>query len=526
MLGMDRYSRLLLVLAPIAVVFFSLWQGAYDIDPHHWGLMLSNAKDLYEGQIPYKDIFIQYGILTTILQALAFGVGKTMLSIIAITSVCYVIGILLVYATALNVLKDKTTALCVLILLVLFHPLAMYPWSNYIAFPFFMYGIYVLTNPNIEQSKQSIPLLLAGISLGLSVLAREGIAPAAFLFIVLSFAFDLLKKSQKKKVLSQFAICAIGFAIPLGIFFTYLFANGLMEYWVKLSINLPTIYVDESFGGFKVFIFNALFKEIYTGYRHGDVRWILTSWILLSSLWIFILALIGKRKDYVTPDLAKIALATLLLVSSSLHLAETFRIATGSAVGLICLFAFLDARENKRTTHYFFAFMALWLGLTATYGNRGNYFYPTWDIVIKAQPVNTPEILRGQQWSSEAVTYYQSVERTLKELKGQACGLVYQHNNTRDSLLKVLSPLQQLQLAPFATKEGMSALRPDLDASAEIKLAQRIVLIESVSKDSISLTEAPKGFSQYARFPIPTQYFMPNAQELVVYVPSACMKYH
>jgi len=523
---MNKYSQPLLINSTIFVVLFSLWQGAYDIDPHHWGLMLSNAKDLYEGQTPYKDIFIQYGILTTILQTFAFGLGKNMLSIIVITSICYVIGILLVYATALNVLKNKTTALYVFILLVLFHPLAMYPWSNYIAFPFFMYGAYVLTNPNIDQRKQTIQLLLAGISLGLSVLAREGLAPAAFLFILLCFAFDLIKNVEKKKALAQFALCTIGFVIPLGVFFTYLFASGLIEYWVKLSINLPAIYVNESFGGIKVFIFKALFKEIYTGYRHGDVRWILTSWILLSSLWIFILALIGKPKDYVTPGVAKIALASLLLVSSSLHLAETFRIATGSTVGLICLFAFLNARENKSTAKYFFAFMALWLGLTAMYGNRGNYFYPTWDIVIKAQPVTTPEILRGQQWSSEAATYYQSVERTLKELKGQACGLVYQHNNTRDSLLKVLSPLQQLQLAPFATKERMSALRPDLDASAEIKLAQRIVLIESVSKDSITLTEAPKGFSQYARFLIPTQYFMPNAQELVVYVPSACMKYH
>ena len=523
---MNKYSQPLLIISTIFVVLFSLWQGAYDIDPHHWGLMLSNAKDLYEGQTPYKDIFIQYGILTTILQALAFGMGKNMLSIIVMTSICYVIGILLVYATALNVLKNKTTALYVFILLVLFHPLAMYPWSNYIAFPFFMYGAYVLTNPNIDQRKQTIQLLLAGISLGLSVLAREGLAPAAFLFILLCFAFDLIKNAEKKKALAQFALCTIGFVIPLGVFFTYLFASGLIEYWVKLSINLPAIYVNESFGGIKVFIFKALFKEIYTGYRHGDVRWILTSWILLSSLWIFVLALIGKRKDYVTPGVAKIALASLLLVSSSLHLAETFRIATGSAVGLICLFAFLNARENKSTAKYFFAFMALWLGLTATYGNRGNYFFPTWNTVINAQTVTAPAVLRGQQWSSEAATYYQSVERTLKELKGQACGLVYQHNNTRDSLLKVLSPLQQLQLAPFATKERMSALRPDLDASAEIKLAQRIVLIESVSKDSISLTEAPKGFSQYARFLIPTQYFMPNAQELVVYVPSACMKYH
>jgi len=521
---MNKYSQPLLIISTIFVVLFSLWQGAYDIDPHHWGLMLSNARDLYEGQTPYKDIFIQYGILTTTLQAFAFGIGKNMLSIIVITSICYAIGIMLVYAIALNVLQNKTTALYVFILLVLFHPLAMYPWSNYIAFPFFMYGVYVLTNPHIAQNKQTIQLLLAGISLGLSVLAREGIAPAAILFIVLSFVFDLLKNTHKKKILRQLALCVIGFAIPLVMFFTYLLLNGLLMYWVKLSIDLPAIYAQESFGYLKEFIFKALFKEIYTGYRHGDVRWILTSWILLSSFWIFILALIGKRKDYVTPGVAKIALASLLLVSSSLHLAETFRIATGSSIGLVCLFSFLNARVNKFTTHYFFAFMALWLGLTTLYGNRGNYFYPTWDIVINARPVNTPEVLRGQQWSPETGQYYQEIQSALVQLQKVPCSIDYQVNKTRDSLFKVISPITQLQPAPFAVDEAVAALRPDVDSNVAIAQGKRIVILDSVDKALYENTPTPDGFSLIKHLTIPEQHFMPHKQELLIYAPKGCAK--
>ena len=54
------------------IITGSIWQGAYNNDPIHWGLMLSNAKDLYEGQLPYKDIFIQYGILTTLIHSFAY----------------------------------------------------------------------------------------------------------------------------------------------------------------------------------------------------------------------------------------------------------------------------------------------------------------------------------------------------------------------------------------------------------------------------------------------------------------------
>ena len=521
---MDRYTRLFLVVTPLAVIFFSLWQGAYNIDPHHWGLMLSNAKDLFEGHAPYKEIFIQYGILTTILQAAAFSMGKNMLSIIVITSICYAIGILLVYATALNALKNRTTALYVLILLVLFHPLAIYPWSNYIAFPFFLYGVYVLSSLDAKDKSKNIQLILAGISLGLSVLAREGLAPAAALFIFLCFIFDFVKNQHNKNTLIQFALCTIGFAIPLGIFFSYLFANGLFDYWVNLSVKLPSIYVDESFGNIKKFIFKEFFKEIYTGYRHGDVRWILTSLILLANLWIFLLALIGKHKAYTTSSTTKIALASLLLLSSSLHLAETFRIATGSVVGLISLFAFLQSSSNKNRAKQFFIFFALWLGLTATYGNRGNYFFPTWDTVINAQLVTKPEVLYGQKWNSAAIEYYQEVQSTLEQLQKSPCSAQYQVNNTRDSLFKVISSIPQLQIAPFEVNSRVAVLRPDIDVEDAISKGVRVVILNSLDRSNYESASAPSGFMLYRHFPIPEQYFMPHQQELLIYVPKVCAK--
>jgi hypothetical protein len=519
----ERHLRLFLITAPVVVVLFSLLQGAYDIDPHHWGLMLSNAKDLYEGQTPYKDIFIQYGILTTILQAFAFGIGKNMLSIIVITSICYSIGILLIYAIALRALQNKTTALYVLILLVLFHPLAMYPWSNYIAFPFFMYGLYALIGVSENSRHQTIQLVLGSISLGLAVLAREGLAPAAILFILLSFAFDLIKNQDKQKGVAQFAVCAIGFAIPLGIFFGYLFSNGLFEYWVNLSIKLPAIYAEENFNHVKVFIFKALFKEIYSGYRHGDVRWILTSLILLANLWVFALALIGRRKAFITPLTAKISVACLLLLSSSLHLAETFRIATGSAVGLIVVFAILQSSNNKNRAKYFFFFFALWLGLTATYGNRGNYFYPTWLTVINAKNVSNPEVLSGQRWSPEMGSYYQTIVSTLVELQNKPCSIDYQINNTRNSLFKVISPIPQLQIAPFGTGTNVATLRPDIDAVAAIAKGTRLVILDSADQKSYESKILPEGFILYKHLSIPKgEYFMPHTQELLIYVPKDC----
>ena len=57
-------------------IYLACWQGQYKYDPHHWGLILSNAKDIYYGKLPYKDIFLQYGYLSALIQAGFFSINK------------------------------------------------------------------------------------------------------------------------------------------------------------------------------------------------------------------------------------------------------------------------------------------------------------------------------------------------------------------------------------------------------------------------------------------------------------------
>ena len=47
---------------------YSIFILRYYVDGHHIGLMYSNSIDLINGKLPYKEIFIQYGILTTLIQ--------------------------------------------------------------------------------------------------------------------------------------------------------------------------------------------------------------------------------------------------------------------------------------------------------------------------------------------------------------------------------------------------------------------------------------------------------------------------
>ena len=62
----------------IVAIFFCLYfllgslsQGRYVYDGFHWGLLASNANDLLNGKLPYKDFFVHYGILTLVFQSIA-----------------------------------------------------------------------------------------------------------------------------------------------------------------------------------------------------------------------------------------------------------------------------------------------------------------------------------------------------------------------------------------------------------------------------------------------------------------------
>ena len=71
------------ILVLIAFSFFkSLDIYRYVYDGHHHGLIFSNAIDLLEGKEPYKEIWIQYGFLSTYIHSIVITLfGKKLLYI-------------------------------------------------------------------------------------------------------------------------------------------------------------------------------------------------------------------------------------------------------------------------------------------------------------------------------------------------------------------------------------------------------------------------------------------------------------
>ena len=90
----DNY-KIIVIFISILSFLISVWQSTYIYDSHHWGLMASNAFDFLNNKMPYEEIFIQYGIFTTIIHSIFMKIGnQSVLSIFFFTSLIYSISII------------------------------------------------------------------------------------------------------------------------------------------------------------------------------------------------------------------------------------------------------------------------------------------------------------------------------------------------------------------------------------------------------------------------------------------------
>ncbi len=514
-----------LLIVLVGSVAASIWQGQYTIDHVHWGLMLSNALDFANGRVPYKEIFIQYGFLTTFLYATAFSLlGQNLLSLIAVTALAYAIGLYLVFVIANALTNDKVFALVIFLTVVLLHPITIYPWSNYLAFPFLMLGLWGVVRGNADR----LVGLLIGLSLGLAILMREGMAPAVILFIFGAAVIDLYGRNCTfKKCLIDNSFVFMGVLAPIILFFLYLSLIDVLSYWVGLSWTLPKVYVETYFphmGG--IGFAKPLITQIVRGVLRFDVRWIIIATMVVANILVLVIFLLKRDRGLINTGMAKVALFSLIFLTSAMHLQEIFRIATGSAVGIVNLFLLL-----RRVRLHYLAFILFAAAMTITIApadsgenfSSTNYFFPSKDIIERSAAVSVPEYFKGQRWEADAQQFYENIAQDLKNI-ARYCPVRYHYNYTYDVFLKVLSPFEQYQLAPFFTEKRMSAVRTDFDLDSKMQNPRDIVIFQQTPNSAVSEFVAPAGFSVYKTYKTPRTNFLYRDNALLILVPTACAR--
>ncbi|MBD9453530.1 hypothetical protein IB244_18475 [Rhizobium sp. RHZ02] len=529
------------VLTAASVVFLSVAQGAYHLDPHHWGLMTSNAVDIARGRVPYKEIFIQYGFLTAYIEYLFFAAGNNVLSIIFGVSTLYAMGLAGVYFLTFHLAKKRRVALYAFLTTFLIHPLAIYPWPNYIAFPFIVFGCLAI----VKGKNNWWICLLGGVLLGLAVLAREGLFLGLALALVALLPIRLWSSQggmSAMKLLSPL----VGFVLPLGLFVFYLWLNELTYYWWQVAIGLPKLYATIFLVHGPVAAIWDLLKYVFQFSLSEHARQTFFALVSISASVYWIEAMFARWKKPVDADCLFIALITVLLLSSSVHLNEIFRLATSVSLGAGLVYILAD---RLRLAGLLFACATLALVVGVLGRDSGDYFLPSRAQIEAATTSDRIALFARQRWSQDVFDYYDWYVDAMGVLQTRSCGLSYLRNETRDAFLEALSPFVQYQLMPFGNgmldvpvDEWSQRLRPDYDYGERLKARDILVITTEKPRagddaapdgdrvfnpfippqQAASEGTAPDGYRTFARRITPKSWFLPDGLVTLIFAPAEC----
>lgn len=516
----------------ILMILLSYLQGLYHVDPHHAGLMLSNALDLLNGKLPYKDIFIQYGVLTTIIHAASLLIfGEKLSSITLMTSIFYTGGMIGIYCISKKIGLSKKSAYRVFLLSCFAHFIVIYPWANYLAFPFLVFGLHLLIprhrvdNDDLEwESLRSISL--GAVLLSAATLCREGIFAPLLVFSIFYAAVIIGLSSRKNDAVIRLLVYTLSLMGLWVIFFSALYFGELINYWYELSVKLPRLYANHFLpdgiviGGMDMVIY--FFQQI--GKR--NIRYFFYTVIFLLAFWVFIAtpAKISRtcRNRW---DVWLLACMSLLLLSASIHLHDLFRVATG--LGIFTCGLFFLIKKEKYQKIIFIAFLLLFV-LTLFSRKSGNPFLPQSSEIGAESSILEPSIFKGQRWPADVKNYYTQFESSVQFLKNKSCGINFHFNATRDAFLDVLSSFDRYQIAPFG--EGLlkmnswNSLRTDLDWKLRQQKYQDLLIFEEVDSSRLGHHVFEMNYAEIGRQKIPVSYFFKEDRWLVISAPKICLE--
>ncbi len=418
----------------ILIIFFlySIFILRYYVDGHHIGLMYSNSIDLINGKLPYKEIFIQYGILTTLIHALILIIfDQKIFFLLLINSFFYFFTIFLISKTIENV-TNKKLAFLGLILILFNHPIPWLPWSNYLSFLFISVSLFIFT-------KKKPNFFIIGFFLSLAVLCRQDF----FISIFVTFSFYLLfYLFNKKKNEFDFFKIFYGFLIPLFFFYLYLNYLGILKNWL-MYFELPNYYLDI----YETNIFKLIFDYIIFFISDAFFKFIIYPQYLLISIILIFNSIIVFLKiiNKINIDLKIIFISILSLSLSVVSLQiELFRSYTSVIIGIIPLIYFIqdikDINFRKNCT--------LVILLPAIFSI---IFYPMGNNELFKKinfKTDTPEIIdenfKYYKWPSEIVNSI----NTLSDLS-KKCDVDYLSNLTFNSIYSTIGKYDRIRLLPF-----------------------------------------------------------------------------
>jgi len=442
----SKYSQIFLIVIVFISIFISIYISIFSLDTHHPTKMFVEGNQLLSGLIPYKEVFITYGYVTTALHALSILLfGKHVVSVTIITGIIYALTFPIFFLILRNFRIESKQSILSIFIIFLIHPYIILPWSNYIAYFFSLLGIYYVTKNNILKKD----FFLAGFSWSLACLSRQTFFFPLFLIILIiiftQFFFRkhdslLIKKNFSNRFEPSFLL--IGFLPSIVIFFTYLIYNEIFTYWNYLTFNLSSYYLTKNlnfaFENSTIYYLSILFSvaKTYLGFFLAkDFKSFFYLIIVLFN--IYILVIFFKKNFNV--KIFYIAMLCILMLSQNLHFAEVFRMSTSVIIGFVTLIFYFNNNKIFKNFQYFFIFCLLF---SWTY-NVNNFFKSKKNYVS-----SNIGYLHFQKMPKHQAVFYEDFSNTFVDLKSNYI-INRNFNYTLFPMLGLLSDTRSYQVGTY-----------------------------------------------------------------------------
>ena len=506
----ERYFLIVTLSFLLFFFFKSIFYFTHVYDAAHHGLIFINALEILNGKLPYKEIFIQYGLLHDLLNSIFLFVFKKDIIAIYISTSIYYFSSVFIIGLICKQISNFYGLIFAIFILLFNHPLPELPWSNYLAFLFLCFSIYFF---DLENKKR---LFLSSFFLSLSILSRENF----YYFVLPSFIFiNLLIYYYNRNLRINFLLI-ISFLIPIIFFFIYLFINNLFLDWLNYQ-KLPFIYLEsyESnlsrlfYDFINYFIFEAIFNIA------NQPQYIVILFVILFNFLTLIEQIfIIKNKNLKIIFICVVCLSSFIV---SINL-EIFRLYTSIAIGLPIIY-FRIFSYTKNENKFILVFILLFI---STYSL---FFFPNGNIkhfnnINFQDSYNNKnfKFFKFQKWEKHDWDLLNNVDKINNHIENK-CKINYVLNMTPNAFILIISNYNKIQVTPYFTQhlgaEFNYVLQKDFKQKIINKIKNNNIIIYSMENNILLFKEFLNDYKIYKNIEVKRL----RGTQMRIYVPKVCV---
>jgi len=496
-------SKYIPILFFLISFFLSINFNRFNTDWHHHARMFVEANQLVLGLIPYKEIFITYGMLTTLIHALSIiFFGNQILSPHIITAFFYALTFPIFFLILKNFKIKTNIAILSTFLVILIHPSIVLPWANYIAYFFLLLGVYYLTKDQMPKKN----FFLLGFFWSLSCLSRQTffmpislvicIIMLATIFIQNNIFFfhknniEIKKIDKKNFNYKNILILIFAFFIPFFIFFLYLFLNEIFNYWKFATFDISQSYLPTfrnlnnhiifSYLYFAYDLFRPLMSNLILSIKNLDLRYFIFFLILISNIF-FLIFFFLKKKNL---KIFYLSCLGLLLFSESIHLPEIFRMSTGPIIAFIPIIFFFKNILKFKYILFLFIFFLMFTWHGGIHNYVYHYYYKSSDDYI----ASNNKYFKFSRQPKNIVNFYDAFQSSIDKINNQYV-INWNYNYSGSPMLALISKTKSYQMASFYDErfQKIYLKRNDIILENAFKKFNDLVIFYPTNDDGIPL---------------------------------------